>query len=365
MAMTLLEKNQIEDARDWVASLGHSVNESDIVEAKRHGIHIELMVEDYVRGYKGSKRFMDTARMNLHRNGHLTQGQAVIVCQIMQEENGWEVNADSKKAEHFCTICGPDVKFEVYDDLVDHKIDVHNETPRVGALPTEQQIAYGHEVGEAVIADTGSSLALDLSNLPDGRYAFPDSTGKADNVFLMVKRVRRTMRRDRRYVYGKIKTGDEVVLAGTIEVKVWSSDSKELIGEQKPGDVYRGEREAELQGIMRMPEVFARLFGRLIGSCCICGKTLTDDTSKDIGMGLECEKKVGYFTNVPKSYIPTCPMCPEGLKGKPGRLIGFYYASGASKYKCFHDHVWMVDKRGNIFVQDDTGKVVPYEPDAK
>jgi hypothetical protein len=155
-----------------------------------------------------------------------------------------------------------------------------------------------------VLAVTVSRLGLDLSGLPDGRYAAPDMTGVHDNVFLVVKRVRNTVARDRRYTYGKIVTGNEIVLAGTIEVRIWSSDTKEWIGQQKPGDVYRGQREDELKLIMGMPEPFAILFGKLLGYCGRCGKKLTDQVSRDIGLGLECEKQRAYFRSKPKySYI--------------------------------------------------------------
>lgn len=297
----LREENAFIDTRDIAETIGREFVNADISQYKDHGVDLALGAKVFVERYAGKVRFVNQVlKPALKQQGGLTQGQARAALNIMRQELGVRSTEETpayEQTEMECFVCHQ--MFPSWDELNAHKSQEHGKQkpPEVFAEQGEAQ---------AVIEVTASIKGLDLSNLPDGRYCAPDPSGKNDYIFLMVKRVRRTHSRDRRYVYGKIVTGNEVVVAGTIEVKEWSSDSKELIGEQKPGDVYRGKFEDELELIMLMPEPWALLFGKLKGHCCICGKTLTDQVSRDIGMGLECEKKEKYFYRPPKySFVGT------------------------------------------------------------
>lgn len=292
----LLAENALIDAKQVAASLDRKFVDADIPQYHEHGIDLLLGAEVFVQRYDGTNKFVnDVLKGRFKQWKKLTSAQARAALNIMRQELGHQSEEEQEKSTIKCFSC--DYEAPTWDDLLAHKSQMHGskqEAPPVIA-----------EIGEAkaVIANTTSTKGLDLTNLPDGRYAAPDPTGNNDYRFLMVKRVRKTHKRDRRYNYGKVVTGNEVVVAGTIEVKEWSSDSKELLGEQKPGDLYRGDYEDSLELILLAPEPFAITFGKLIGRCCICGKTLTDDVSRAIGMGFECEKKVDYFKNRPTSYI--------------------------------------------------------------
>jgi len=47
--------------------------------------------------------------------------------------------------------------------------------------------------------------------------------------------------------------------------------------------------------IQKDPEEASRRFGREIGRCGICGRTLTDESSREKGIGPICEAKMGWF----------------------------------------------------------------------
>jgi hypothetical protein len=248
---------------------------------------------------------------------------------VMTDEDGNPVE---------CYQCG-DV-FDTFDELQNHRAMEHGSFK---AEPERTSLEIPSR-GIAVIADTTSITGLDISDLPDGRYAAPNPTGKQSLLYLQIKRVRRAHFRDRRYRYGKITTGSEVVQAGTIEVREWTSDQKELVGEQRPGDVYRGKFEKELTLIGIAPAEWAKVFGVTVGRCCICGKTLTDDLSKEIGMGFECEKKEAYFKTKPESMMTKCPNC-KGTDlvlhyiDKDGRSFYDHLDCGCQFYVDKHNHV--------------------------
>jgi hypothetical protein len=215
-------------------------------------------------------------------------------------------------------------------ELLNHKEHEHGKTVNgkfvhapgcMNPGHTEDEVCETKVKEEAVIENQTGLLKLDLTDLPDGRYAVPDLSGKNDYVFLMVRRVKKTIWRDKRYVWGKIITGGEWAEAGTIEVKEWSSDAKRLCGQQKPGDYYRGEFEVELKYVLAGPEPWSRLFGQMVGCCGRCGKTLTDEISRSDGFGPECITKTGYWTTRPQDYT---------VRDDSGRL----YCRQHDRYDC-------------------------------
>lgn len=302
----LLEENAFIDAQEICMSHGVSVSrptgrefvDADLVQYAEHGVNLELAAKFFVRNYEGDNSFVNNVlKVKLGQYRRLTQPQARAALNIMRQELLGIKREKCAPKNLACFSCD-DGPFATWDELNAHKSQMHG-----GSKPPEVLAETGP--AEIVIEDNTSTLGLDLSGLPDGRYAAPDPSGDNDYVFLMVTRAKVTKELDRRYRYGKIVTGREIVVAGTISVREWSSDSKEWVGIQRPGDVYRGQFEEQLQLVMMAPELWATLFGRLIGHCCICGKTLTDDVSRNIGMGLDCEKKQDYFKRVRYSYIGT------------------------------------------------------------
>jgi hypothetical protein len=340
--VTTLTYNQVADATDYIMALGRPVNTADIMQGHEIGVNLQEFFWDHLMhggAWETENVFIDV----LHK--HPITGSPTLE-QVRMGLNIWlgEVHGiTGEGGAQTCFACS--AEFYSWDELFMHKHDFHNgPEPR---KPILDRLGGTTEEAIAVIEDTTSTMGLDLNNLPDGRYAAPDTSGKASNVYLMVTRTTRTKFRDRRYRTGKIVTGRETIPMGTIEVKLWSSDSKELIGEQHPGDLYRGSHEAELSLVLKMPEPFALLFGKLVGHCCICGKTLTDDASRAIGMGLECEKKTGYWTGGVPLKVPQCPICKDSDVVAHGRLVKFDGYREQSRYKCHFGHNWFVDKKGN------------------
>lgn len=307
----LLEKQMaFIDAQEIARTIGREFTEADIVQYEEHGVDLMSAAEYFVEKYEGSNRFVKNVLVDRLKTWHkLTQGQARAALNIMRQEIlGIErPKAPEKDLDLECFAC--DKHFPTWDALNAHKSQDHGRGKDVPETFTD--------AGDAkdVLEVMESKKGLDLSNMPDGRFAIFDASGRNDNIFLMVKRVRRTVKRDRRYMYGKVVTGNEIVVAGTIEVRIWSSDTKEWVGQQKPGDVYRGKYEDELELIMLNPELFATLFGKLVGHCGMCGKTLTDEVSREIGLGLDCEKKKAEWAKPRYSYVGTDR--PDADKANP------------------------------------------------
>jgi len=298
----VMKRNALSEVEELAALHAGAFTDEDVVfymaQSEGDSDTLTAAAAHILEHYNGSNRFMNDQVRNLQSKGRLTPRQIRAVINIHTGKGGKTVKADACTPPHLreyeCFVCHKTI-------VGQEVIKEHGRLHREGVLDEE-----GNEVAETpVIAVTTSELNLDLSGLQNGRYAAPDLAGRNDMVFLMVTRTRKDKIRDRRYRFGKYRTGREKVPAGTIEVKEWSSDSKRLCGQQKPGEVYMGEFEEQLQQILGNPEVYAKLFGFLVGHCYICGKTLTDEESRAMGIGPECEKKRNYWTTAPKSYIAT------------------------------------------------------------
>lgn len=123
-------------------------------------------------------------------------------------------------------------------------------------------------------APAASSSGLDLSALPEGRYAVP-SGGTRLKV--------------------KIDKPADGKWAGFIFVK----DAAEYgqgrrYGTQSPGRPYRGQIELELSLILANPGEAMRAYGRLVGKCGACGRHLEDEESVARGIGPICAERLGY-----------------------------------------------------------------------
>lgn len=77
--------------------------------------------------------------------------------------------------------------------------------------------------------------------------------------------------------------------AGYVFVNVWASDERHPI---------RGNaaKKAILDKIIEAgPKEAAERFGREIGACAVCGRTLTDPVSREIGIGPICREYTGWY----------------------------------------------------------------------
>jgi hypothetical protein len=113
---------------------------------------------------------------------------------------------------------------------------------------------------------------LDLSNLPAGRYAVP---GGDTRLKVLIQRPKAPSK-----------------WAGWIFV----SDAAEYgqgrkYGRQAPGKTYTGAIRAELEKIIADPKAACAAYGKLTGTCGVCGAHLEDEASVARGIGPICAGK--------------------------------------------------------------------------
>lgn len=122
---------------------------------------------------------------------------------------------------------------------------------------------------------------LNLSNVPSGRYAIPhgeNSDGLGTVAFYTIDNIKDPNSKWFNWVF----------------VNILASDTKIRCGSQRPNQFYQGKHENLLRGIAKDPYAAAILFGKLIGKCSICGRTLTDPESIDRGIGPICADRAGF-----------------------------------------------------------------------
>lgn len=299
---TMLRENAYIDVKDFIAGNGTTTFTDDTVPSlsAEFGIDFTAGAMEFIDKYSGSSEFIHSLKKQLVRKGSLSLPQIRGALNVLASEikkgridvvaRGTESSSVAKTTEvavgaqvapvyvpdttdprlFECYTCGQKVRG--WSNLVHHKDTEH--------------------LADVMDTNKAERSFLDISGLPDGRYAVMAPEGDARMyVFLQVKMLTRGSRRDRRFRYGKIVTGREYVPAGTIEVREWSGDTKRLCGMQRPGGGYEGEYIDLLPMIMQSPALFARMFALQKTRCSICGKSLTDDNSRIIGIGPECDKK--------------------------------------------------------------------------
>jgi hypothetical protein len=124
-----------------------------------------------------------------------------------------------------------------------------------------------HLSDDAIPAQDPVSNRLERHNVPAGRYAVTGNDGQT--------------------VFVKVDTSIEGQWAGRIFVKVQAGD--ELHRTSRPAaDALLGKIAAD-----GVKEAMLR-YGREIGSCGHCGRTLTNEESRSIGVGPVCADKLGW-----------------------------------------------------------------------
>ena len=175
----------------------------------------------------------------------------------------------------------------------------------IDAAPTFEQLAYIRRLGGddnearsltrgqcAALIDRlkGNTVSAPVSNrghativpvellefIPEGRYAVrPDANSPWH--FMRLTRPKKGQ------------------FAGTVKVQYQSSDTLILAWVYWPltGTVRIYDRTAEGDLLLLIPNRLQAAvdYGREIGQCCCCGKTLTDEVSRHYGQGPECFKK--------------------------------------------------------------------------
>lgn len=137
-----------------------------------------------------------------------------------------------------------------------------------------------------------TGVSVDLRDLPDGRYAYVEpglEPTKANATFIIKRTIKRPYTRRGKFMWGRSTRAWVNIPVGVIELRKQVGDTKELIGEQYPGeDCYRGELGKIIEAIGQFPYPSMELYGKLIGACAYCGRSLTDPLSRLRGIGPDC-----------------------------------------------------------------------------
>jgi hypothetical protein len=172
------------------------------------------------------------------------------------------------EAEAFQVEGGPDEEMERLIHWLEQQtwsefaLSLADQYRTKGSLSPKQE-ASARSMRQKIIA---RATTLDISRIPAGTFAL--GSGEIIEVSKPSKRSS---------------------WHGWIFVK---SGTGEKLGNQKPGATYRGKVTEGLQEILEDPMAAAVRYGKLTGTCSICGRQLTDEDSVDRGIGPVCLKKV-------------------------------------------------------------------------
>lgn len=129
-------------------------------------------------------------------------------------------------------------------------------------------------VGGCPVAAAPSTVGLDLSELPAGRYAVPGGTTR-----LKVQVDKPAEGRWAGYTF--VRDAAEY-------------GSGQRYGKAAPGGRYVGQIEDELVVILADPAAASMAYGRLVGRCGICNRHLEDEQSVERGIGPVCAQRMGW-----------------------------------------------------------------------
>lgn len=133
-----------------------------------------------------------------------------------------------------------------------------------------QEEAVSVDVNE-LINQVDMSDGLDLSDLPDGRYAVP---GGDTRLKLRVS---------------KPQEGRWLGYVFVNDAAVYGEGTK--YGMQSPGSLYRGDAQDALRAILEDPFEASRAYGLLTETCGVCGRALEDPVSVERGIGPICASR--------------------------------------------------------------------------
>lgn len=107
------------------------------------------------------------------------------------------------------------------------------------------------------------------TEVPAGRYAVATEEGALNLT-----------------AFYRVDRPEEGKWAGYTFVKRLSSDEEIRLG--------RDQAQSVLAKIAADVEGASKLYGQEIGACGVCGRTLTNDESREVGVGPDCRKKMGW-----------------------------------------------------------------------
>lgn len=139
----------------------------------------------------------------------------------------------------------------------------------------EAKAAREQEQAKHVAASAPAGSGIDLSNVPAGRYAVPNGDTR---LKVMIR-----------------KPAAPNKWAGFIFVSDAAEyGNRQNYGRQAPGKTYSGKIGAELAAIAADPKAAAVAYGKLTGTCSICGRPLENAESVERGIGPICAEKEGW-----------------------------------------------------------------------
>lgn len=266
------------------------------------------------------------------------QARALLNCAIKDaQERATTSSGDLLEPKHKCFVC--DQKFHTITEAATHRAAAHRgaaalepDKPRTPRTPAPyrrkcngcefiatsfEEMREHRKEHYKPLFDGVEQSGIDLDMIGEGRFAVPMLDG-TDYYFLSIQKVHHTKERTKKFRFGWITYGSEEVLAGTYEVRQWRGETKELIGEQRPGETYRGAHLDEFRMILEDPVASTKLFGVIHKRCGRCGTSLTDPESRRLAIGPECIKHYGD----PKVHLaaPSKEDLTEHLRGIRTRL---------------------------------------------
>ena len=255
-------------------------------------------IENFTRTYSGTNTWVLKMKARLEQYGRLTLGQRRSVANIIRKSLRKEATTtlkghptsepprayepDPEAREYECFTCG--MKIVGRSALYAHK--------RTHETPTRDRMAEARREERfrpetPVLPDYEPALKLDLTPLPDARFAVRTEDGST--VYLWKKTLKKRTTQYGKFVWTKHRYARENFYPGDVIARKIAGDTKELIGHQKKGKpFYSGEYEEAWQSVLEDPVSAMKLYGKLVKSCAYCGRTLTDPLSQDRGIGPDC-----------------------------------------------------------------------------
>lgn len=126
-----------------------------------------------------------------------------------------------------------------------------------------------------VAASSPAGSGVDLTNVPAGRYAVPNGDTRLKVLI--------------RKPEAPGKWAGWVFVSDAAEY-----GQRQKYGSQAPGKSYSGKIVAEMRTIAADPKAAAIAYGKLTGTCSICGRALENEESVARGIGPICADKAGW-----------------------------------------------------------------------
>ena len=196
--------------------------------------------------------------------GSLTEGQerAVYKC-IASDQDGLETFA-ANTPKHIINWLVENLDDQPFADSL-YKAGI-----RYGSLTDKQMAAVERNIK---LTTGGDDLVIDLHNLNSGFYAVPDGDTRLKIA------VHRPKKNSKWFGWIFVDDGAEY-------------GSRKNYGRQGPDAMYTGLIREELQAVLDNPVEALQAYGRLTGSCGVCGRILEDEESVARGIGPICWGKL-------------------------------------------------------------------------